>query len=345
MYIINARNVNDAYSQGLRLIAKVGEIEASRNGHVLVAPGPVVTEYLKPTERVLFSPMRDANPYFHFFESLWMLAGRSDVAFLKWFNSRIGDYSDDGEVFHGAYGFRWRYNFCKDQFSYIIEELRSDPQSRRCVLQMWSTELDLGVDSRDLPCNTHVYVDCRHSMLNITVCCRSNDIMWGAYGANAVHMSMLQEYLAAGIGLPAGLYRQLSNNYHLYTATMPDNLYLASDDARENDAYVHDNISPVPICSPDYNEFEPFNQDLGLFFNGSGELCERPFETLFFRQTVVPMHNSWRLRKAGVDDGWLSANAIYAPDWRKACCEWLERRRKPKAIEVENETDNTETTD
>jgi hypothetical protein len=47
---------------------------------VLVSQTPVVTCYSAPTQRVLFSPMRDANPFFHLMEALWMLAGRDDVA-------------------------------------------------------------------------------------------------------------------------------------------------------------------------------------------------------------------------------------------------------------------------
>lgn len=50
----------------------------------------------------------------------------------------------------------------------------------------------------------------------MTVFCRSNDIIWGCYGANAVHFSMLQEYLATYIGCPVGIYQQVSVNWHAY---------------------------------------------------------------------------------------------------------------------------------
>jgi hypothetical protein len=49
--------------------------QGSRAGDVLVAPHPVMSVTSIPTERVLFDPARDANPFFHLFESLWMLAG------------------------------------------------------------------------------------------------------------------------------------------------------------------------------------------------------------------------------------------------------------------------------
>jgi hypothetical protein len=67
------------------------------------------TTYLRPWERVLFNPTRDANHFFHFFEAMWILAGRNDVGFLKCILPGIVNYSDDGSKFHGAYGMRLRY--------------------------------------------------------------------------------------------------------------------------------------------------------------------------------------------------------------------------------------------
>ena len=32
-----------------------------------------------PTKELLFDPDRDANPFFHFMEGLWMLAGFNDL--------------------------------------------------------------------------------------------------------------------------------------------------------------------------------------------------------------------------------------------------------------------------
>ena len=63
---------------------------------------------------------------------------------------------------------------------------------------MWDAKQDLSHrnESKDLPCNTHVYFSIREGFLDMTVCNRSNDLIWGCCGANAVHMSFLQEYVA-----------------------------------------------------------------------------------------------------------------------------------------------------
>ena len=52
----------------------------------------------------------------------------------------------------------------------------------------------------------------------MTVSNRSNDIIWGTFGANAVHMSMLHEYVASALMLHVGKYTQISDSFHAYTA-------------------------------------------------------------------------------------------------------------------------------
>ena len=51
---------------------------------------------LTPCERVLLYPERNANPFFHLYESLWMLAGRNDVAGPARYAKNMNNYSDNG---------------------------------------------------------------------------------------------------------------------------------------------------------------------------------------------------------------------------------------------------------
>jgi len=79
MFEIVGRNINSAWVDGVRLLKQSGVRRSSRNGDVLELPSGCVTRYLRPMERVLFCAVRDANPFFHLFEALWILAGRDDV--------------------------------------------------------------------------------------------------------------------------------------------------------------------------------------------------------------------------------------------------------------------------
>src|ERR1035441_9587000 len=86
MQVIDARNVNDAWDQARNLLNQTHVARPSRYGDVWEFPQPVTTLYRNPLERVLFNPLRNANPFFHLFESLYLLSGREDVAWLAQFN-------------------------------------------------------------------------------------------------------------------------------------------------------------------------------------------------------------------------------------------------------------------
>ena len=57
MLSIAARNVNQAYVEGLWKMKILGVEADSRNGKVRRIPGPVATTYYKPTERMLLNPL------------------------------------------------------------------------------------------------------------------------------------------------------------------------------------------------------------------------------------------------------------------------------------------------
>lgn len=340
MHTIYADNINDATAKGIRHLLDHGIEEPSRNGKVLVAPEPVTTVYLNPQQRVLFSPKRNANPFFHLMESLWMLAGRNDIAWPAKFNARFIDYSDDGKSQFGAYGWRWREFFGYDQLQKIIYELKFKSDSRRCVLSMWNAyELDEYEDEsvpllshcdlfvathggKDVPCNTHAYFDCRGGKLNMTVCNRSNDIIWGAYGANAVHFSILQEYMAIKIGVPVGQYRQMSNNFHAYLDVYNrDALEAIADDSENHDEYaLHRHaLSYVPLMDhPD----EPFEKNINYFLDQ--KLTDG--RSKFLTGVAEPMLWAWEHRNANTKLSLNYINSMLDCDWKFAAEQWLIRK-------------------
>src|SRR5262249_48082378 len=157
-----------------------GVYRESRNGPVIAIPRPVTTVYENPMQRLTFWPERDVNVAFLVAEALWMLAGRYDLTLPKRYISTFDQFSDDQLTLHGAYGYRWKYAFGINQLAKIADALRSNSDDRRAVLQMWDARLDLGVSSKDIPCNDtatfQINVD---GELDLTVFCRSNDIVWG----------------------------------------------------------------------------------------------------------------------------------------------------------------------
>jgi hypothetical protein len=111
MKVIEARNAHTMYPEALRQLRLFGKERDSRNGPVTKFDGPCTLLYNRPEERVVFWRERDANPFFHLLESLWMLAGRNDVAYPAGIVKTMVDFSDDGRTYNGAYGYRWRHHF------------------------------------------------------------------------------------------------------------------------------------------------------------------------------------------------------------------------------------------
>lgn len=315
--LITAKNVNHALPEGFWHLRTTGRLNESRNGPVMVAPGPVLTTYQNPRERVLFSSERNANPFFHLLECVWMMAGRRDSEWIKQFNSRMAEYAEPNGIIWGAYGQRWDRNFDHiNQVAWCAEMLRKDHTTRRAVISMWDPRIDLASSKKDVPCNTTIYFDASNGAVDITVCCRSNDALWGAYGANAVHMSFLQEVVAAGARLPVGQYTQMSNNFHAYTDVKMAADFLQTPPAVE-DAYAFG--IPIIDLMEDDNVLN-FMQECRNFCNGDS------FTNSFLLNVAAPMQAYYLTRR----DPNARALLDNMPncDWRKAAIDWHERNVK-----------------
>jgi hypothetical protein len=327
---ITAANVNGALLDALWWLKVQGVCTSSRNGDVLASPFPVVTTYLRPQERVLFSKQRDANPFFHLMEAIWMLGGDNDVAFPSRYAKQIAEYSDDGLVLNGAYGYRWRHHFGIDQVRAIIDMLRKDRTTRRAVLSMWDASEDptsAAHGSKDVPCNTHAYFTAHRGVLDMTVCCRSNDAIWGCYGANAVHFSMLLQLVAEASGISIGAYTQFSNNLHIYLGRKDVERLLAPNRDvlyRPDDLYRVADIGTVALIGAG-ETYEEFMRDVWHFLDDpDGDVV---YETSFFEHTVAPMQVAHTAYKSGDMLAARSAmDGVHAMDWQIAGLEWLHRR-------------------
>lgn len=307
-------NVNMTLHATLKLIDQYGRRENTRNGPVLALPEPLLVTTIRPLQRVLINPLRNANPYFHFMEGLWMLNGSRDVKWISQFNSNMAMYSDDGNILWGAYGFRWRYQFTLDQIYEVLKQLERDPSTRRCVIAMWDPRADANYESRDIPCNTHLYVDVRDGRLNMTVCNRSNDIIWGMFGSNVVHFSMLQEYMANKLGRYVGELRQFSNNAHVYLDIGQGRSMLEGLPIGAKDPYHMYGWETFPMGARD----QQWDEDLLAFMGGNFDNITTPF----FTKVAIPMYQSWMERKSG-GIGIEDAMRIADPAWAEACVLWI----------------------
>jgi thymidylate synthase len=354
MEIIYSRNVNDAYKQGLERLINSGERQNSRAGPVISMTTPVVNVYNNPWERVLFNPLRDANPFFHIVEAVWMIAGWNDATVLDEFVSDFSKrFAEDDGLAHGAYGYRWRTHFAADEHGtgYLdqLQEagrlLRENPESRQVVVAMWDPSVDLGATKRDLPCNDLVMFRAQRNglvaarpewRLDMSIVARSHDAVWGAYGANAVHMSVMHEVVAGLANMSIGTYTHFSNNFHVYEAVLPK----VSTRPEHNLNPYGKTVTAKRICR-DQSEAETFIAESEQLMRelkvhqmqtaSSISLWTEP-ETPWLRDTVIPMIHAHRAYKLGEFEAALThACDVGSTDWGTAAEQWLQRRQAKKA--------------
>lgn len=319
MYEITGRYLDSLYKRGLQIINEIGMQEESRNGPVLVLPAPLLTEWLWPRRRVLFNPARRCNPFFHVMEALWMLAGRNDVAFVAKLVKRMADYSDNGLTFNGAYGWRWRRHFNRDQIIGVVEELRSNPKSRRCVIAMWDAWEDHpAAQTKDLPCNTQLMFRVNQERLDMTVVNRSNDMIWGLYGANAVHMSFLMEFIASAVGVPMGKMYTLSNNAHVYPLMVDLSKLM---DGLDYKSPTFDGKEEIPLLP----EGTDYMDALGEIEKFCKYWPTANLKLPFLTTVAQPMMAAWGVRN-DLELSLKHANTIADQEWRIACTQWLKTR-------------------
>lgn len=332
MLVIREANVNTVLPLAMMFLKEEGKYVTSRGMETVEYPSPVTSVYTRPVERVLFSPIRDANPFFHFFESLWILAGRNDVKWVSEFNSNIWAYSDNGVTFRGAYGDRMRnFGTCPDQLNTVIRLLREEPDTRRAVVSLWDPARDLRVMSVDVPCNNLLYFKIREGRLNLTVCNRSNDAIWGCYGANVVQFSVIQEYVAAMLGVGIGTYTQVSDSLHAYTSNpLWDKLKVLGYGDMVNPYEFGESLSVCPLVTHT-STFDMDLRDFMVLTDGGVSRLEPVFDNRIFNEVAVPLWNMWKARKFG---GAWQAEMAKAPvannDWLVAAAQWCHRRQIAK---------------
>lgn len=319
MYHFEAYNVPRAYKYILERLKILGVEENSRNGPVLSFDKPVVLTIHNPLERVLSCPVRDANPFFHVLEFVWMMAGRNDADFVGALVKRMYEYAEPDGYFHGAYGHRWRHHFGFDQISKAISKLAVNPQDRRVVIGMWDPTVDLPTSMKDHPCNTQILPRIVNGKLDFMVTNRSNDIIWGMMGANAVHMTLLHQLMADAIKVGVGSYRVMSTNAHVY-ANLPKLEEMM--DSKITDLY-EDGYKPCTKILPATESYASFVAACEKFCNEPGPNSG----SSWVDSVAYPMYNAYMCR--GTPEKALSILQLQcrAEDWWVAGSEWITRHR------------------
>ncbi len=314
MLTISAHNMPEALYEACWKMKILGKHTSSRNGVVMYIPTPTMLAVDEPDQRVIFDRTRQCNHAFHMMEFVWMMSGSRHVSWLEFYNSRMREYADENGVLLGAYGYRWREQFDLDQVLAATELLHEEPDSRQAVIAMWDPRMD-NQPHPDKPCNTHIYLRINGlGELDMTVCNRSNDLVWGMLGANAVHMTMLQELIARQLGRRIGTYYVMTNNLHIYKS-VPNYDYYMGGGIEMYDLY--NETTPYPILTEDESMLD-FISDCEAFVLGNENMgCE------WMQKIANPVRRFYTERKLGDGNGMDFVNEMPDCDWKEGLKIWV----------------------
>lgn len=196
---------------------------------VLVSPrGQNVVELedyqftLQPYERLTSFRARKLNLAYCIEEFLWYLRGdRHDTSIEKhatmW--AKIKDPADQG--FNSNYG---QYIFGEEQFTWVVQELSRDPDSRRASMVLLQRR-HLRETNPDVVCTYGINFRIRRDKLKMSVSMRSNDAIFGMTN-DVFCFSMLHEmvliYLRSRLPhLELGTYTHKVDSLHVYERHWP----------------------------------------------------------------------------------------------------------------------------
>jgi thymidylate synthase len=274
----------------------------------------------------------------------------------------------------GDYFYRCNGPPAVDQIRFIIDHLKAKPESRRAVLNMWDIDNDLiQIDtSRDVCCNLNIcfsiekgecksceglgfYPDAnipsidKHPCpscsgtpseqpryLNMTVFNRSNDLLWGALGANYCVFSFLQEYIATALELDVGTYNQVSNNMHVYIETnsgWKPEVWLEHETDRDQFSpkrwsYENDIVVTIPLVKDSHI----FDKEVVEFVEKNSGKYEDPicsWSEPFLGFTAQPMCDAFYFhKKRNYEKALYWCSKIMSDDWRVIATNWIKKRQE-----------------
>jgi thymidylate synthase len=152
-------------------------------------------------------------------ELLWFLRGDSNVAWLREHGVTIWDEwaGPDGDL-GPVYGVQWRSwptpdGGHLDQISRVLEQLRTDPDSRRIIVSAWNVaELDAMALA---PCHAFFQFYVADGRLSCQLYQRSADLFLGV-PFNIASYALLTHMVAQQVGLDVGDFVWTGGDCHIY---------------------------------------------------------------------------------------------------------------------------------
>lgn len=206
--------VSAVWLKALKDTLMYGTLAAPRRQEILELPAQ--THAINMLQPVITIPARKLNYRFMTAAAYWMLTGDDRVETIAPYNPHISQWSDDGQVFFGAYGPK-----VHAQLPYVIDKLREDPSSRQAGLTIWR---ESPPRTKDVPCTVAMFFTTRGNQLNANIFMRASDI-WLGLPYDIFDFSILATYICAILNSEASVDKPLIIPGTLYLTAATSHVY------------------------------------------------------------------------------------------------------------------------
>ena len=218
------QSFEDAYVDVLRYVADDHQFVNAPRGNASRECIGASFQLSDPRARLPFIAARKANPVYNLGEVLWYLSGREDLGMISYYAPlRRAGTSFGIPVDEGAYGsriFRDASDGSPSTFTKVIERLRSEDDSKRALLPVF-TAADLNdPDSPSVPCLLALHLLLREGQLHMVTYMRANDADRGLL-ADVFSFTFIQEFAARLLGVELGTYTHHVGSLHVGEQDLP----------------------------------------------------------------------------------------------------------------------------
>lgn len=215
MILFTGKTVNNVWEQAFSALDKQaaqGFTDSSRDGAVVGEFLDAVMVVEDPTRNIVTSKIRNMPMRYAVGELAWYLSGSNKVKDIAQYAKKWAEISDDGETNNSAYGYRIFYKFGFDQWEFVKELIKRDPNTRQAVIHIKDAS---NAPTKDTPCTVYLQFFLRDNKLNLSVHMRSNDI-WMGVPYDMFSFCFLQVKMAMELGVEVGTYTHYAGSLHMY---------------------------------------------------------------------------------------------------------------------------------
>jgi thymidylate synthase len=187
---------------------------------------------IDPNDNVVVLSGFETNVSYAEEELAWYLSGRNDIDFSEKIKRTWSKYSDDGMTANSGYG-KYLFSPIVNNFESVCDEdkqmsqwqwaknqLLSDHNSRRCVININSVDHKSNPSTKDFPCTISIHVMHRSGRLIWVTTMRSQDIVLGTrndvYCFTELQKKIADELTNQGLPTVAWRYVHDCHSLHLY---------------------------------------------------------------------------------------------------------------------------------